>query len=172
MKELLARQQMLVTVVLIDFCKKSTYEYDEIFIFDKVGTLGNNVDTFTFNGVTYTITGQTAGAYGYVKDYSGTSLKFIKGLNSADWSGSDTFRDVPKLNTANRTTATISSIAVASAAVETSNYIATNHANAANNDEKITSLVVGPEVVVVNSTTQNNVFSLIGFEDASTAYYY
>ena len=74
------------------------------------------------------------------------------------------------MNTANRTTATISSIAVASAAVETSNYIANNHANAANNDEKITSLVVGPgEVVVVNSTTQNNVFSLIGFEDSSTA---
>ena len=150
--------------------RSTTYEYSEIFIFDKVGTLGNNVDTFTLDGVTYTITGQTAGAYGYVKDYTGTSLKFIKGLNSADWSGSDTFRDVPKLNSANRTTVTISSIAVASGAVETSNYIATNHANAANNDEKITSLVVGPgEVVVVNSTTQNNVFSLIGFEDSSTA---
>ena len=98
-----------------------------------------------------------------MRDYSGTSLKFIKGLNSGDWSGSDTFRDVPKLNTASRTTATISSVAVASAAVETSNYIATNHANAANNDEKITFLVVGPgDVIVVNSTTQNNVFSLIG----------
>jgi|TARA_R100000030_G_C3243414_1_gene121162 hypothetical protein len=148
--------------------RSTTYEYNEIFIFDKVGTLGNNVDTFTLDGVTYTITGQTAGAYGYVKDYTGTSLKFIKGLNSADWSQSDTFRDVPKLNSASRTTATISSIAVASGAVETSNYIATNHANANNNDEKITSLVVGPgEVVVVNSTTQNNVFSLIGFEDTS-----
>ena len=36
--------------------------------------------------------------------------------------------------------------------------------------EKLTSLVIGPgERVVINSTTQNNVFSLIGFEDASVA---
>ena len=123
-----------------------------------------------FSAVTYTITAQSAGAYGYVKEYDGTSLKFVKGLNSADWSGSDTFRDVPALNTAARTVATISSISVASGAVEGSNYIMIDHANAANNDERITSLVIGPgEVVVVNSTTQNNVFSLIGFEDSSSA---
>ena len=97
-------------------------------------------------------------------------LTFIKGLNSGDFSGSDTFRDVPKLNTASRTTATINSVDVASAAVEGLNYLMVDHANASNNDERITSLVVGPgEVVVVNSTTANNVFSLIGFEDNSTA---
>ena len=152
----------------IDFAEN--YTYPGIYVFDKVGTPVDNTDTFLLGGVTYTITSQTAGAYGYVRDYTGTSLKFIKGLNSGDWSQSDTFRDVPKLNTAARTTATISSIAVATAAVEASNYIANNHANAANNDEKISSLVVGPgDVVVVNSTTQNNVFSLIGFQDASTA---
>jgi|TARA_B100000035_G_scaffold58241_1_gene46535 hypothetical protein len=150
--------------------RSQTYTYGGFYIYDKVGTIVDNTDTFTFNSVTYTITAQSSGAYGYVRDYTGTSLKFIKGLNSGDWSGSDTFRDVPKLNTATRTTATVSSVAVASAAVEASNYIATNHANSANNDEKITSLVVGPgDVIVVNSTTQNNVFSLIGFEDASTA---
>tara|TARA_Y100000022_G_scaffold20744_1_gene15827 strand:+ start:124 stop:1560 length:1437 start_codon:yes stop_codon:yes gene_type:complete len=145
--------------------------YDGFYVFDVTGTLSNNVDTFTVNSVTYTITSHTTGAYGYVRDYTGTSLKFIKGLNSGDWSGSDTFRDVPKLNTASRTTATISSVAVASAAVEASNYIVDGVTNGANEVDKITSLVVGPgETVVVKSTTQNNVFSLIGFADTSTAF--
>ena len=148
----------------------TAFTYPGIYIFDKVGTLVNSTDTFLLGGVTYTITSQTAGAYGYVRDYTGTSLKFIKGLNSGDWSGSDTFRDVPKLNTASRTTATISSVDVAAAAVEASNYIVDGLTNGNNEVDKITSLVVGPgETVVVKSTTQNNVFSLIGFEDSSTA---
>ena len=150
--------------------RSQTYTYSGLYIYDKVGTIVNSTDAFTFSGVTYTITGQTAGAYGYVKDYTGSALKFIKGLNSADWSGTDTFRDVPGLNTALRTVATVNSVDVASAAVEGLNYLMVDHANASNNDERITSLVVGPgEVVVVNSTTANNVFSLIGFEDNSTA---
>ena len=150
--------------------KSTAYTYSGFYIYDKVGTIVDNSDSFVFSAVTYTITAQSAGAYGYVKEYDGTSLKFVKGLNSADWSGSDTFRDVPASNSAARTVATISSISVASGAVEGSNYIMIDHANAANNDERITSLVIGPgEVVVVNSTTQNNVFSLIGFEDSSSA---
>jgi len=149
--------------------RSQSYTYTGFYIYDKVGTIVNSSDAFTFNAVTYTITAQTAGAYGYVKDYTGSVLKFIKGLNSADF-GTDTFRDVPKLNTALRTIATISSVTTASSAVDASNYIMVDHANASNNDERITSLVVGPgEVVVVNSTTANNVFSLIGFEDSSDA---
>ena len=36
---------------------------------------------------------------------------------------------------------------------------------------KITSIVIGPgENLIVESATQNNVFSLVGFEDASTAF--
>ena len=73
-----------------------------VYVFDKVGTIVDNTDTFLLDGVTYTITSQTAGAYGYVRDYTGSVLTFIKGLNSGDFSGSDTFRDVPKLNTASR----------------------------------------------------------------------
>ena len=150
--------------------RSQAYTYNGLYIYDKVGTIVNSTDAFMFGGVTYTITGQTAGAYGYVKDYTGSVLKFVKGLNSADWSGTDTFRDVPGLNTALRTVATVNSVDVASAAVEGLNYLMVDHANAANNDERITSLVIGPgEVVVVNSTTANNVFSLIGFEDNSTA---
>jgi hypothetical protein len=145
------------------------YTYPGIYVFDKVGTIVDNTDTFLLGGVTYTITSQTAGAYGYVRDYTGTALKFIKGLNSPDF-GTTTFRDVPKLNGSPRTTATISSVAVASDAVEVSNYLVDGDATGNNEVDKITSLVVGPgETLVVKSTTANNIFSLVGFEDASNS---
>ena len=145
--------------------------FDEFYVYDVVGTWTNSTDTFTTGGVTYTVTAQTVEPYGFVRSYSGTTLYVLKGEGSADFAGSDTFQDAPKLNTASRSTVTVSSVAVATNAVEAENYIAVNHANAANNVEKLTSLVIGPgERVVVNSTTQNNVFSLIGFEDASVAF--
>ena len=148
----------------------TNYTYPGFFVFDKVGTIVDNTDTFLLGGVTYTITSQTEKAYGFVRDYTGSVLKFIKGLNSPDWSGSDTFRDVPKLNSASRSTATVNSIDVASAAVEGSNYITQGVSNGNNEIDKITSLVVGPgETLVVKSTTANNVFSLIGFEDSSNS---
>ncbi|ADO99067.1 structural protein [Prochlorococcus phage P-SSM7] len=147
-----------------------SYTYPGVYVFDKVGTIVDNTDTFLISDVTYTITSQTAGAYGYVRDYTGSVLTFIKGLNSGDFSGSDTFRDVPKLNTASRTTATINSVDVASAAVEVSNYLVDGDATGNNEVDKITSLVVGPgETIVVKSTTANNIFSLVGFEDASSS---
>ena len=49
-------------------------------------------------GITYTVTAQTAGHIGVVRSYSGTALYVIKGIGSADFAGSDTFRDVPKDN--------------------------------------------------------------------------
>ena len=85
----------------------ATYEYTEFYVYDIEGSWTNSTDTFTFNGVTYTVTGQTAGAYGYVRDYSSTSLKVIKGLILVTLL-SHTFLDNPKLNGASRTTATIS----------------------------------------------------------------
>ena len=148
----------------------TVYTYPGVYVFDKVGTIVDNTDTFLLDGVTYTITSQTAGAYGYVRDYTGSVLTFIKGLNSGDFSGSDTFRDVPKLNSASRTTATINSVDVASAAVEVSNYLVDGDATGNNEVDKVTSLVVGPgETLVVKSTTANNIFSLVGFEDASNS---
>ena len=148
----------------------NVYTYPGFYVFDKVGTIVDNTDTFLLDGVTYTITSQTAGAYGYVRDYTGSVLTFIKGLNSGDFSGSDTFRDVPKLNSASRTTATINSVDVASAAVEVSNYLVDGDATGNNEVDKITSLVVGPgETLVVKSTTANNIFSLVGYEDASNS---
>ena len=58
----------------------------------------------------------------------------------------------------------------ATTALEDQNYLTKDKTNAANNVDRITSLVVGPgERLVVESATQNNMFSLVGFQDASTA---
>jgi len=145
--------------------------FSGIYIYDLEGTIVNNSDAFTVGGITYTITGQASGPYGFVRSYSGTTLYVIKGIGSADFAGTDTFQDNPKDNDGTRTVATVSSVLVATDAVEAENYIAIDDTNDANGIAKITSLVVGPgERVVVNSTTQNNVFSLIGFEDLSTTF--
>ena len=149
----------------------SNYTYDGFYAYDIVGTWANNVDSFTFGGTTYTITAQTAGPYGYVESFSGTTLTVIKGLNSADFAGTDTFRDVPASDTATRSIATVSSVDVATTAVEAQNYIALNKTNSANNIDKITSIVIGPgERLIVESATQNNMFSLLGFEDATNTF--
>ena len=148
----------------------TAYTYDEIYVYDVEGTWVNSTDGFTFSGATYTVTGQTAEPYGVVRSYSDNTLYIIKGLNSANFAGSDTFQDVPASNTATRSTVTVSSVNVGSTAVEGSNYLAKDVANGNNEIDKITSLVIGPgERLIVESATQNNVFSLIGFEDNSTA---
>ena len=52
----------------------SSYSYDSIFVYNVVGSWVNSTDTFAYNGVTYTVTGQTTGAYGFVRDYSSCLL--------------------------------------------------------------------------------------------------
>ena len=152
------------------FTVSEIYEYDEFYVFDITGTWVNSTDTFSDAGTTYTVTAQTAGAYGVVRSYSGTALKVIKGVGSADFAGSGTFQDVPKDNAQTRTLATVSSVTTATTALEDQNYLTKDKTNAANNVDRITSLVVGPgERLVVESATQNNMFSLVGFQDASTA---
>lgn len=144
--------------------------FSEFYIYDVTGTWVNSSDSFTFSGITYTVTAQSAGPFGYVESYSGTTLTVIKGEGSTDFAGTDTFLDAPLSATASRSTVTVSSVDIASAALDTDNYIVVGATNSANNVDKITSLVVGPgETIIVNSTTANNVFSLIGFEDASSA---
>ena len=149
----------------------ATPTFTQFYIYDVEGTWTNSTSTFVQNSITYTVTAQTSGAYGYVRSYSGNNLYVIKGLNSADFAGSDTFLDNPKLSTATRSTVTVSSVAVATTAVEADNYIIQGATNADHAVAKNTSIVVGPgEKLIINSTTQNNTFSLIGFEDASTAF--
>tara|TARA_B100000287_G_scaffold429455_1_gene482836 strand:- start:1149 stop:2630 length:1482 start_codon:yes stop_codon:yes gene_type:complete len=149
----------------------ATYEYTSFWVYDIEGSWTNSTDTFTFNGVTYTVTGQTTSAYGYVRDYTGTSLKVIKGKNSADFTTSHTFLDNPKLGTATRTTCTISSITTATTAVEDKHWIAVGVALGNNAIAKINQLVIGPgERLIIKNATANNVATLVGFEDASTAF--
>ena len=147
------------------------YTYTEFFAYDISGTWANNVDSFTFGGTTYTVTAQVSGPYGYVRSYSGTTLTVIKGDGSADFAGTNTFLDVPRSATGTRSTVTVSSVDVATTAVEGQNYITVDKTNSANNVDRITSIVVGPgERLIVNSTTANNVFSLIGFEDTTNTF--
>ena len=142
--------------------------FESIYVYDLTGTWVNNTDSFTVGATSFTVTGQTAnGRWGYVSDYTSTSLKVINGVGSSAFASSDTFLDVPKDNDATQATVTVSSIASDTTAVAAENWIADSTLSA-NGVDKITSIVVGPgQVVVVESTTQNNVFSLIGFEDAS-----
>lgn len=147
------------------------YTYDEFYAYNISGTWANNVDSFTVAGTTYTVTAQTSGPYGYVRDYTGTTLTVIKGPGSADFAGTDTFQDVPKNDIATRSLVTVSSVDVATTAVEDANYLVLNKSNTAGNIDKITSIVIGPgERLIVESATANNVFSLVGFEDATNTF--
>jgi len=147
------------------------FTYNDFFVYDVSGTWVNASDSFTQSATTFTVTAQASGAYGYVRDYTGTALKVVKGLNSPEFAGSLTFKDAPLLEQLSRSTVTVSSVTVASDALEDEHYIVNGVANGNNEVDRITSLVVGPgERIVINSTTANNSFSLIGFEDASTAF--
>ena len=82
-----------------------------------------------------------------------------------------TFQDSPKLATADRGVVTVSSVTVATTALENENYITKDKTLSANATERITSLVIGPgERLIIESATQNNVFNLIGFEDSTTSF--
>ena len=146
------------------------YTYTEFYAYDVDGTWTNSTDSFTAGGTTYTVTAQGQNPYGYVRSYSGTDLYVIKGIGSTDFANSDTFKDVPKLNTASRSTVTVSAV-TAVADLDDENYIVNGVTNGNNEVDRITSLVIGPgERIIINSTTANNSFSLIGFEDNSTAF--
>ncbi len=148
----------------------TNFTYTGFWAYDVHGTWTSS-DTFTVGGSTYTIDGTTPGAYGYVRDYTGAVLKFIKGKGSPDITTSDTFYDVPALAGGARSLIGVNSIDVASNAVEASHYITQGTTNGNNEVDRITSLVIGPgETVVVKSVTANNVFNLIGFEDSTTSF--
>jgi len=149
----------------------TAFTYDEFFAYDLEGTWANTTDSFVFNSVTYTVESQTAGGYGTVIDYTGTALKVALGVGSQEFAGSDTFFDVPVLNTTARTSATVSSVTTAKATIDGNTYLAYDVALSNNATDSITSLVIGPnQRVHVRSATQNNVFSLIGFEDSSSEF--
>ena len=148
----------------------NAYSFTSFYIYNLSGT-PVVADTFTYNDTTYTIDSVDAGPHGYIRSYSGSSLKVCLGTESAAITTSDTFRDNPKLATATRTVVTVNSVDAGVTDLDAENYITQGATNAANNVDRITSLVVGPcESVVVNSTTQNNAFTMVGYEDTSTAF--
>ena len=152
------------------FSTNTTPTWKDMYVYDVTGTWTTS-DSFLFGGVTYTLTAVNAGAHGYVRSYSSTTLYVVKGAESVDFAGSDTFKDCPKVNTATRSTVTVNSVAVATTAVEAENYIIDGVAVGNNAINRTTSLVIGPgEKLLALSATANNVFSLIGFEDASSAF--
>jgi hypothetical protein len=147
------------------------FTYNEIYVYELAGTWVNASDSFTAGGTSFTVTAQTAGPYGYVRSYSSTTLKVIKGTGSADFAGTDVFQDSPKDGNASRSAVTVSSVDVATTAVGVENFISKDKALSANGIDRITSLVIGPgERLIVESATQNNGFTLLGFEDASNAF--
>lgn len=153
------------------FSTTSVVSYDEFYAYDITGTLVDNTDTFEAGGITYTIESQVSGSYGVIGDYTGTALKIILGIGSSEFSGSDIFRDVPKVASINRSDVTVSSVTTAKAAIDTNTYLVVDSALSNNAVDNITSLVIGPgQRVHVYSATQNNVFSLIGFEDGSSEF--
>ena len=141
--------------------------FEEMYVYDLSEAWTTSTDSFLIDNNTYTVSGQTSGKWGYTHSWSGTSLNVFLGSGSAAFAGTETFFDSPALSTATRELATVSSVtAVTDVAAE--NYIIDGKTNAANVVERVTSLVIGPgQIVVVNSTTQNNAFSLVGFEDIS-----
>ena len=149
----------------------NAFVYSELYVYDITGTWTNSTDSFLFNGVTYTVTAQTAGAYGFIRSYSGAVAYVIKGTGSADFTTSSTFQDCPKLAGASRTAVTVSSIDVATNAVETQEYLRKDNTLAADSAEEIKSLVIGPgERLIVECAPAEANFVLIGFEDASTGF--
>ena len=149
----------------------SSFSYDSVYVYNVSGTWVDNSDTFTYNGVTYTVTSQTAGPYGYVRDYTGTALYVVLGEGSANIAGSDTFLDNPKLATGARSTVTVSSVTSSGATVETKHYIRKDNAITANTTEEIKSLVIGPgQRLVVENNDADCSFTLVGFEDSSTGF--
>lgn len=148
----------------------NAYTFTSMYIYNLSGTPAV-ADTFTYNDTTYTIDSVTPGPHGYVRSYSGSALKVCLGTESAAITTSDSFRDNPRSTTATRTVVTVSSVDAGVTDLDAENFITQGVTNGANEVDRITSLVVGPcESVVVNSTTQNNAFTLVGYEDTSTAF--
>lgn len=140
-------------------------EYDSIYVYDVVGSWSSGVDAFTLGDTTYLVDAQNSGKWAVVKDYSGTTLELTLGLNSAAFVATDTFLDSPR-TTDFRSLATVSTVDVDVTDIPAIAYIVNGKTLSANAVEKTTSLVVGPgQVLVVDSATANNSFSLIGFED-------
>ena len=144
-------------------------QYNQIYVYDVEGTWVNSTDGFLADSTTYTVSAQTAGKWGVVRDYTGSALKVIQGAGSAAFAGSDIFLDSPLLTGAARAFCTVSSITTETTVLEAQHYIVDDKNVASGTYDRVTSIVLGPgESIIVQASAQNNVFTLDGFEDATT----
>ena len=144
--------------------------YVAIRVYDIKGTWVMGNDIFELGDNSYTVNSQTSGKWGYVRSQSGATLNVVRGLNSPAFVGTDTFFDAP-LTGESRNLATVSSVTVDRNATPVETLIVEGKTLSANAQERITSLVVGPgEELIVNSATQNNSFTLVGFEDTNAEF--
>ena len=149
----------------------TAFTYSGVFVYDIDGTWVDATDSFEANGVSYTVQTKTTGAYGYVRSLSGSTLKVIKGLNSADFTTSSTFKDAPLDTTAARSDVGVNSVDTAVTAVDAEMYLRKDNAIGDDTTEEVKSLVVGPgQRVIVESGSGNVAFNLVGFEDGSSAF--
>ena len=126
-------------------------------------------DVFLADSTTYTVSSQTAGKWGVVRDYTGSALKVIQGAGSAAFAGSDIFLDSPLKQGAARSFCTVSSVTTETTVLEAQHYIVDDKNVASGTYDRVTSIVLGPgESLIVKASAQNNVFTLDGFEDATT----
>ena len=149
----------------------TTFTYDSVYVYDVDGTWVDATDSFEANGTSYTVQTKTTGAYGYVRSLSGSTLKVIKGLNSADFTTSSVFKDAPLSTTASRSDVGVNSVDTAVTAVDAEMYLRKDNAISDDSTEEVKSLVIGPgQRVIVESNGGLVAFNLIGFEDASSAF--
>lgn len=146
----------------------SSVTYNQIRVYDVVGTWVNNVDTFIAGNTTFIVTAKSGGKWGIVKESSGATLRVSLGLNSAAFVATDTFFDAPAGETL-QALAEISSVDVDVTDIPSDAYIVNTKALSASAVDKISALVVGPgQSVVVESSAQHVSYNLVGFEDVST----
>ena len=144
-------------------------QYNQIYVYDVEGTWVNSTDGFLADSTTYTVSAQTAGKWGVVRDYTGSALKVIQGAGSAAFAGSDIFLDSPLKQGAARSFCTVSSVTTETTVLEAQHYIVDDKNVASGTYDRVTSIVLGPgESLIVQASAQNNVFTLDGFEDATT----
>jgi plastocyanin len=130
---------------------------------------GAPVITETFNSgttatVTQTINTITSGAYGYVRSFSGTSLKVSLGVNSPSFIATNTFLDTPLGTLTTRTTATVSSVTE----VQNNDYVVYDKSLGANTTDKHTGIVVGSgDNILVYSSAATISYVVNGFEDVT-----
>ena len=142
--------------------------YTEAYIYDPTGTWATS-DSFVVGNTTQTVGTVTTGAYGYVQNYTSTSLKVSLGVGSAAFTTGDTFYDTPALAGAARTLITPSAVTTNSTVDDTADYIFYDKAIAGNVTDKNSAIVLGPgQNLVIYSTANTLSYVLDGFEDVTT----